>query len=142
LHIIQPVKRLDILHRAFSLKVSAIAADLSGFLKERSDKRKQCVAVPAAINLAFSPLSFYVAALYLSLSLSAPSASVPLPHLANSSPLNQHSVQSLFPLPYRYMTDGEKRLLDLKDACHHESKMKAAVEKAKTDAAAGEWRAR
>jgi len=80
--------------------------------------------------------------LSLSLSLSAPSASVPLPHLANSSPLNQHSVQSLFPLPYRYMTDGEKRLLDLKDACHHESKMKAAVEKAKTDAAAGEWPAR
>jgi hypothetical protein len=37
------------------------------------------------------------------------------------------------------MTDGEKRLLDLKDACHHEGKMKAALEKAKTDAAAGEW---
>jgi hypothetical protein len=42
------------------------------------------------------------------------------------------------PPPCRYMADGEKRLLDLKDACHHEGKMKAALEKAKTDAAAGE----
>jgi hypothetical protein len=35
------------------------------------------------------------------------------------------------------MTDGEKRLRDLKDATDHEIKMKAALEKAKADAAAG-----
>jgi hypothetical protein len=35
------------------------------------------------------------------------------------------------------MADGEKRLLDLKDAIDHEAKMKAALDKAKTDLAAG-----
>ncbi len=29
-------------HKSFSLKVTALASDLSGFLKERSEKRKQC----------------------------------------------------------------------------------------------------
>ena len=36
------------------------------------------------------------------------------------------------------MSDGEKRLRDLRDASDHESKMKASLDKAKTDAAAGE----
>ncbi len=35
------------------------------------------------------------------------------------------------------MSDGEKRLRDLKDASDHEVKMKAALDKAKTDLAAG-----
>ena len=35
------------------------------------------------------------------------------------------------------MSDGEKRLRDLKDASDHENKMKAARDKAKADAAAG-----
>jgi hypothetical protein len=35
------------------------------------------------------------------------------------------------------MSDGEKRLCDLKDAIDHEAKMKAALDKAKTDLAAG-----
>ena len=35
------------------------------------------------------------------------------------------------------MSDGEKRLRDLKDATDHELKMKAALDKAKADAAAG-----
>jgi hypothetical protein len=100
--------------------VSAIAADLSSFLKERADKRKQCVRCAAAATTpAFSPFP-------LKLLLSLP----PSPSL---SPSNHQP-----PPPCRYMTDGEKRLLDLKDACHHEGKMKAALEKAKADAAAGE----
>jgi hypothetical protein len=37
----------------------------------------------------------------------------------------------------QYMSDGEKRLRDLKDATDHESKMKAQLEKARADAAAG-----
>jgi hypothetical protein len=42
------------------------------------------------------------------------------------------------PPPLRYITDGEKRLRDLKDAIDHETKTKAALDKAKADAAAGE----